>query len=441
MKFNLAPERATFTSKRRPQSACSLFLASLIAALAGLEAHAAPVAEERSQTVDARFLDQLRAEVRTNHPSAAAAQARILAAEAGARSVRLWEDPVAGFGVMAAERDMRRDDGDLIFSLEQVLPRKRLFEARKARALAERSVREAEARSVILTLEEEAAKSAIELAFADETLAVQTNQLKWIESIAANARERVKDPGASASEALRMEGELAKEKQAIQSTARTRKRLARQLNILLGREPDQSWPPLKLPPAPAAPSPLNSDLDQLLASNPRLQALVGTVEAARAEVSVVKREQRPVLSVGIDSSVYSGGDFRQATVGAKVSLPWFNRSVYRANIERSQRDEIAASRELDALSRDLRGRAVAAHTEAENAALQALTLSGEVIPRMEKAAQSTEGAWITLKASLLEVLDARRALLSARLEERRSVAAYGASFETLRSIIPTPTSR
>src|SRR5688572_23556283 len=118
--------------------------------------------------LDATYLDALRAEVRTNHPSVAAAQARVLAAEAGVRAVRLWEDPMAGIGVMAAERDMRADDGDVMFMAEQVLPRRKLYEARKARAAAERSLMEAEIRSAVLTLETLVAQTALELALVDE---------------------------------------------------------------------------------------------------------------------------------------------------------------------------------------------------------------------------------------------------------------------------------
>jgi outer membrane protein TolC len=106
--------------------------------------------------------------------------------------------------------------------------------------------------------------------------------------------------------------------------------------------------------------------------------------------------------------VYSGGDFREATIGAKITLPWFNNSVYRANTERARQQQVAAEREVEALGRRLRGEAVAAHTEAENAAHQAGTFSSEVIPRAQKAAESTQNAWISSKASRSRSFTARR---------------------------------
>jgi outer membrane protein TolC len=411
----------------------------VVAVLAALGALALSSHAQTPRLLDAAYLDTLRAEVRTNHPSVAAAQARVLAADAGVRAVRLWEDPTANAGIMAADREMRADDGDLIFGVEQMLPRRKLYDARKARAGAERAIFEAETRSAALTLETLVAQSAIELALVDEMLAIQTNQLAWLESMAANALEKLKDPMANASEPLRIESEVAQERQKIDSNTRHRLRLVRQLNILLGRDTDEAWPKLRLPDSASLTPALAEELSRLYQVNPMLQALLNTAEAAKSDIEVARRERSPIFSVGVESSVYSGGDFRQATVGAKMTLPWFNNSVYRANTDRAVQQQAAAEKEAEALARRLRGEAVAAHTEAENAARQAGTFVLEVIPRTEKAVESTQNAWISSKASILEVLDARRSLLSSRLEERRFVAAHRAALEMLRSIVPPST--
>jgi outer membrane protein TolC len=419
-----------------PSTVSSVALAIFAAAALVSPAHA-----QETRLLDAPFLDTLRAEVRTNHPSVAAAQARVLAAESGVRAVRLWEDPMAGLGFMAADREMRMDDGDIMFGVEQMLPRRKLYEARKARAGAERAIFEAETRTAALNLETLVAQSAIELALADEMLAIQTNQLAWLESMAANAREKLKDPMANASEPLRIESEVAQERQKIDATERQRTRLVRQLNILLGRGTDEAWPNLRLPESATLTPGLSDELARLYQVNPMLQALLNTAEAAKSEIEVARRERSPIFSVGVESSVYSGGDFRQATVGAKMTLPWFNKSVYRANTDRAIQQQAAAEKEAEALARRLRGEAVAAHTEAGTSARQAKTFSEEVIPRAGKAVESTQNAWISSKASILEVLDARRSLLNARLEERRSVAAHRGALEMLRSIVPPPTTR
>lgn len=389
--------------------------------------------------LDAGYLDTLRAEVRTNHPSVAAAQARVLAAEAAVRAVRFWEDPTANAGIMAADRALREENGDLIFGVEQMLPRRKLYDARKARAGAEQAIFEAETRATALTLETLVGRAAIELALVDEMLAIEANQLAWLDSMAVNALEKLKDPMANASEPLRIESEVAQERQKIDSTQLQRTRQVRQLNILLGRGTDDAWPVLRLPDSASLTPALADELARLYQVNPMLQAMLNTAVAAKSGIEVARRERSPTFSVGVESSVYSGGEFRQATVGAKMTLPWFNNSVYRANTERARQEQKTAEHATEALARNLRSEAVAAHTEAETSARQARTFSDEIIPRAGKAVESTQNAWISSKASILEVLDARRSLLKARLEERRSVAAHRAALEALRSIVPPST--
>jgi outer membrane protein TolC len=397
------------------------------------------VSAQEAPVLDAAYLDALRWEVRTNHPSVAAAEARVQAADAAVRAVRLWEDPVAGVGVMAAERQMRADDGDFLFMAEQMLPRRKLYEARKTKAAAERSVFEAETRVTALTFETLVAQTAIELALTDELLQIETNQLVWLESMAANAREKLKDPAATAAEPLRIESELVQERQKIDARSRNRTRLVRQLNILLGRPPAEAWTNLRLPQSTSLAPALADEMKRLFQVNPSLQALLDTAQAAKSDLEVARRERSPAFSVGVQSSVYSGGDFRQATVTAQMTLPWFNKSLYRAQVERATRQQRVAEKEIDALHRKLRGEAVAAQTDAENAARQAGTFSQEIIPRTELAVASTQNAWLSSKASLLEVLEIRRALLNARLEERRFVAAHHAALEMLRSLVPPQT--
>ena len=309
----------------------------------------APQAHAQSpRRVDAAFLDAVRAEVRTNHPTVAAAQARAEAAAAGIRAVRLWEDPMGGLSFRGARVERRRDDGDIGVMAEQALPRRRLYDARKEQATAEHSIMQAETRTAALNLETLVAQAALELALADEALVIQSNQIAWLESMAVNAREKAKDPQATAVEPLRLEGEVALERQRWDAASRWRLSLMRQLNTLLGRPLDEAWTPLALPTAAELP-PLTSELARLPVVNPMLLALTGSTRAAQAGVEVSRQERQPVFSVGAESSVYSGGRFVETLVGAKMTIPWGNRSVYQANIDRSRQQQAAAESEFAAL--------------------------------------------------------------------------------------------
>lgn len=403
-----------------------------------LTAFLAPLAYAQSpRLVDSAFLDAVRAEVRTNHPSVTAARARLQAAEAGIRAVRLWEDPTAGLALLGARIERRRDDGDIRFMAEQPLPRRKLYDARKEQAAAEHSIMESETRVAALNLETLVAQAALELALADEALVIQSNQITWVESMVVNAREKARDPQSTAAAPLRLEAEVALEWQRWDAASRRRQSLMRQLNTLLGRPLDEAWAPLVLPTAAELPS-LTDELARLPVANPRLRALTGSTRAAQAGVEVSRQERQPVFSVNAESSVYSGGRFVETLVGGKMTIPWGHRAVYQASIDRSRQQQAAAESEFAALERRLRSEAIVAHTDAENAARQAVAFTEEVMPRLEKSVQATEGAWISSKATLLEVLEARRALLNARLEQRRFLAAQRAALETFRSIVPPP---
>lgn len=330
---------------------------------------------------------------------------------------------------------MRMDDGDIGLGVEQQLPKRGLYAAMKAKAEAEQRAQAAEVMAAEAMLGMETAKAALELALADEALAFEVQQVEWVKEMAANARERAKDPTASAAEALRIESELALERQKLASMLREREQRAQQLNILLGRPDAQPWANLSLPAIASAPE-IKTLLARLSAANPRLQSLRHMADAADAETAVARRERQPGVMLSVDTKTYSGGDFRDAMFGVKVSLPWFNDRVYRANEARAAALAQAAQRDLAAAERELQAQAIGASTEARNAAQQADAFAKEIIPAATKAAEAVNTAWVSSKATLLEVLEARRSLLGARLEERRFLAAHRAALETLRALAP-----
>jgi len=381
------------------------------------------------------WLAGLRAEARGKHPTVAAARERLAAAAAGVRAVRLWDDPEMGFSLTAGRVSYRRDNGDIGVSIEQRLPRLGLYTAMKAKAEAEQRAQAAEVMAAEAMLGMETAKAALELALADEALALEMQQVKWVKQMAANAHERTKDPMAGTAEALRAESEFLQEAQKFAAMRREREQRARQLNLLLGRPTTHPWENLSLPGIASAPE-LETLLARLSSANPRLEALRHLASAADAQITATHRERLPSVMLSVDTMTYSGGNFNDALFGVKVSLPWFNNRIYRANEERAAALANAAQRDLAAAERELQAQAIAASTATRNAAQQADAFAKEIIPAASKAAEAVNNAWISSKATLLEVLEARRSLLSVRLEERRFLAAHRAALETLRALVP-----
>jgi hypothetical protein len=171
--------------------------------------------------------------------------------------------------------------------------------------------------------------------------------------------------------------------------------------------------------------------------NPKVRAMMEMAGAANAEARVADRERLPEVSVGIDNSVYaSGTDLRSTMVGVKITLPWFNDSSYRADISAAQSRELAATRDVETMRREVAAMVLGATTEAANAAAQARAYSGEIHEKALQTTKTIEASWISSKAPLTDLLDSARTLFSIRLEQRRMIAMQLAALEELQTLVP-----
>jgi outer membrane protein TolC len=276
----------------------------------------------------------------------------------------------------------------------------------------------------------------IELALADEAISIQAGQLDWLSTIAGNARQLAANPDGSAVDALRLDVELAKETQVFAAAKRSRNALAQRLNLTLGRSLESPWPTLRLQSSPP-PSPLaTSEIARIPYANPQVKSMRATASAAHADTRIADREKQPALSVGVESGFYSGGDFRDATVGLKMTLPWFNEPSYNAKISAAQNRERSANQDIETARLEVASKVLTAATEAANAAAQARAYSGEIHDRAVQATRLIEGSWISSKSTLTDLLEANRTLLSIRLEQRRFIAMQLVALEELNLLAP-----
>lgn len=389
-----------------------------------------------SQLLDDGFLAGIRSEAVRHHPSVAAAKHRAAAAGEDIRAVRLWDDPMVGLGVMAANRTMRADQGDIIIGIDQPLPKPGMFAAQRGKAESMHRAEVENSRGAALAAGAEAARTAIELALADESADLQQKQISWLAAMAENARQMAAGPMGSSMDALRMETELAKEQQMLDAVRRTREGLARKLNLTLGRGLESPWPELKLPAAPLPAPVAQAEIARIPHANPKIRAMREMVGAARADSRIADRDRLPQFLLGLDTSIYSAGDVRSATLNLKMSLPWFNERSYQAKIAGARDRELAAGRDVETMRREVSAGVLAACTDAANAAAQARAYSGEVHDKAQLASQAIEAAWISSKAPLTDLLDSSRMLFSIRLEQRRFIAMQQAALEDLRSLVP-----
>jgi outer membrane protein, heavy metal efflux system len=382
------------------------------------------------------FLSGIRTEAARTHPAAVAGKLRAKAAAQDVRAVRLWDDPMVGLSFMAAERMMREDDGDIMLGFEQPLPKPGLYAANREKAEAMRRAEAETSRSAALEAGTMAAKNAIELALADESVTLQESQVQWLNTMAENARQRAVNPDGSSIEALRLDSEVTREKQILDAAKRTRESMAQKLNLSLGRPLETRWPTLRLPPAPPPVPVAASEIARIPHANPNVRAMKETASVAQAERRITEREKLPEVSVGVETNLYSGGDYRSSTFGIKMTLPWLNEPSYAARTDAARTRETAAVADIEVLRREIAASVLSATTEAANAAAQARAYSGDVYGKTLQATQTIESSWITSKATLTELLESNRILFSIRLEQRRFIAMQLAALEELNLLVP-----
>ncbi len=409
---------------------------SITPILAGLFVAGGLLVAQAAQLLDESFLKSLRSEAASHHPAASAGSHRSLAADRDVLGVRLWDDPTVGLSLMAADAEKRRADGDIRVSLEQMLPKPGLFAAARSKAEALQRAELENFRSSAIEVGAMAARDAIELALADESIGLLSSQLQWLASMTQNARQRAANPDANGIEVLRLESELAGETEILAAARRSRESLAGSLNLRLGRPLDSPWPTLCLGSGSYAVPLANAEIARIPHANPKVRTMKEMASVASAETRIADRERAPQLAVAVDVDTYSGSDFRSASLGLKASLPFFNRTSYSARIAASQQREHAALREIESAQLEVASAVLAAVAESENAAAQASAYSGEVYQRAQSMKQAVEGSWISSKSSVSDLLDAQRQLFSIRLEQRRFVAKQRIALEELNRLVP-----
>jgi len=370
------------------------------------------------------LINQLAEELNTNSPALAAVAARTNAAARAVAAVRTWEDPMAVAGYMfSPDQDMtRQDEGDVAYGIEQKLPLWGKPQAMRRMAQAELQVELAGSDLKFQSLRAELARSLFRVALADETVAIGEQDLVWVEKMLAAAEARYRSGAGALGEVLRLQNERSRRADSL-TTAKSQLRQDQfALNRLLNRAPESNWPKLTLP-SVAGPVFYSERLLQFARDyEPRLRQMREEVRMAEAAVDKTRRERHPEVSVGVLSrSDTSNGDWRQAEVMMSFSLPWLNRGRYHADIAREEARRKTAEFNVADMELGLREEVHGLTVKIDAARREALLYQEEIIPRSGQALEVAQSAWQSGSGMFLEVLEARRMLLEARLMSARAV--------------------
>lgn len=374
--------------------------------------------------ITSAFLANLVSEAQTNHPGLRAAAARQTASERAVEGIRTWDDPMIRFGgvVTSSMGPNLEMEGDLLYEVEQRLP---LFgKAQAMRREAEAGVAVASAETIFRQqiLRRAVTQAAGQLALADESLAIGTHDLALLQRMTAFARERQRAGVDSGLDLLRLENELAKRQQQLITDRLQRGFAEVSLNRLLARPKDSPWPILALPTL-APEIPLSEKLFSMgLQFEPRLQVMRHEIAMADAGIEVARRSRLPDVTVGVEGRQWSGsGDFREGMFTVGLNLPWFNRSKYRADLDRNRARSEAVRADADDYQLEVRQELFRVWTRIDAARREAILYQDSILPRSELAVSTALAAWTAGRGMFLDVLEARRMLNEARLMRARAI--------------------
>jgi outer membrane protein, heavy metal efflux system len=228
------------------------------------------------------------------------------------------------------------------------------------------------------------------------------------DALARLVRRRVESGEARPTELPRIEVEAERARLAL-SLAEARLAIRRgQLALWLGRPVESVV--LDVATAPAPP-PLPAVRDRV-GAQPKVRAALARLSSAGEEVRAERNQRIPSVSVG--GYALSEVDRRAVGGALGLELPIWNWNP--GGVARATAVEAAETSRVQALRIEAESALLETWTLCAQAGDAARRLRGQVLPRGELAATKVERAYQLGEASLLEVLDARRAFLETQRE-------------------------
>lgn len=386
--------------------------------------------------LSAAVIDGLVDQMRTNHPALQAQASRIRAAGYAADGVRTWADPMLSFGGTVSDGARGpglREDGNLVYELEQPLPLFGKASAARTAARRETEAEQARAEVTLQALRRDISKQLITLAAQEEAIALGRDDLAWLETAVTVAVEQQRAGNGSATAVLRLQTELARRKDSLLSEARRREHSIAAINRQLQRDLHHPLPVYGLPEI-ASPVAYSAGLvQQALRAEPRLVALAAELRAAHAQSEMSRKSRLPEVGGFVEGRQYSGdGGFREATVGVKLSLPWFNGGRYRSDFNRDRARADSVRFESEHAARMLREELHRLVVELDAARREALLHRDEILPRAKVIFETVRTQWLNGQLPLVETLEARRQWIDA---SDRLVRATAAQHELLSELV------
>lgn len=391
-------------------------------------AWAADVGPARGEEGLAPVLPDLLREAMRRNPSVESARLRWEAAKERIPQARSLDDPMVGYTVMGSHLETRLGPQDQKFMVSQRVPLfgKLSWRGERAEAMAEAEA--ARYRGILLNVERDVVEHYYALAWAQEAQRVVREQVRIVEEVSAAARARYAALEGGYEDVVRAHLELAELEDRLERLREEEHRAAADLNRLLDRPAQTSWPDLAFEESlPPPPRPAEELFDLAERFEPDLARARAEATQAQAEVELARRGLLPDVTLGFEYVAIGNGATTQAEDGRDAwmfpltfNLPVWERP--RALLREAKAHGQAAERGLAAMRNDVRARIRQSRAEWVSAQERLRIAREAAIPEATGALESHLAGYRAGTMPLAMALESQRRLLELELEERELLA-------------------
>ncbi len=359
------------------------------------------------------------------NPNGTVADARIDKAQGEYRQMRLWPNPrlevsaesvtpasERSSGKGGADETQRPDQQQALVAVKQPLPiaggRTKLRQAAQQEVQYQKRMREV----TRLDVQTQVKKAFLEVLFKQQTLLTLQEMAQRLQQIVTITKARFDGGDIAESELLRAEANHSRfllDVTAAQENLETARIALAQATGRPDLSVGECQGSLEIPP----PQIDWSGIEGQIAANPRTAALETRKEKAELDLRVekAKRFPSPVFGVGYRHYQQTGQDTFDVSLG--IDLPLFDRRQGDVAAAQANVREIEALNQLE--SNSLRAAALTIKKRHEYLVRELDEFKGAILPKMTECLSVSQNAFDAGGNSMIEVLDAYRALAETRL--------------------------
>jgi len=366
-------------------------------------------------------LDAVIASALAQHPLIAAARARVEAARGTARQTALWPNIVGTYWLENAALHGTSPTGlDRESSAYATVPLEPLYQRgpRVAHASQYVAAAEATAEMVRRQVANDAARAFFRVAMAQASVEAAEEDCANLEQLVAFNEARVREGAAPEGDLIRVRVEMDRSATDLVLAEVELTRARGELWLFVGTGPLTVRSPatgdLRDSPAP---------LGELLktATTSRPEVLSARARVASATASAEYEGRLSVRQLGGTFGIKNTAGQRSMIAGVSVTLPLFDRN--QGAVQRATADRVAAEQELAWATRTVSAEVQTSFAAAERLRARAADVQDTVVERAESARAVALAAYREGATTVLQVIDASRALAEARLSSARLLLA------------------